>query len=111
VSKEHRAPTARQLRDELRYLARAAVDYDEAIMAAAADPSRLTEYRTVQGDDLDALYFRLMVRARTLLGLPNVLRVTRRSGGAQADDLGAFEPQPATASRWVHPPPKEEEVT
>lgn len=92
MSEERRAPTARQLMDELRYLARAAVDYDEAIMAAAHDPPRLTEYRTVQGDDLDTLYFRLMVRARTLLGLPNV--------------LGAFEPQP-----WGHPPPAEEEVT
>lgn len=60
------------LTEQLQELARATVAYDEAIMACANDPALMATYCTAQGDDLDALYFEVMTRARTVLGLPNV---------------------------------------
>lgn len=92
ASGPHRPPSTHRLAAKLADLAQAAVDYDEAILACCGDPARLTKYRTVQGDDLDVLYFRLMSRARTVLGLPNV--------------FDEFEPQP-----WGYQPPKEGEVS
>lgn len=50
-------------------LAEAAIAYDLAILACANDPSKMATAVTATGDDLDALYERLMARARLALGV------------------------------------------
>ena len=52
------------MRRRLRNLVDASIAYDEAIRACGNDPERITQYRTVQGEDLDALYAQWMVLAR-----------------------------------------------
>lgn len=61
------------LTEQIAAIARAAVAYDEAIMSCAEDPDKMSTYCTAEGEDLDALYFALMTKARSALGLPNVL--------------------------------------
>lgn len=43
---------------------KAAIEYDKAIEACAGDPEKMSSFCTAQGDDLDALYFDWITKAR-----------------------------------------------
>jgi hypothetical protein len=54
----------------LREACSAAVKYDEAIKSCGNDPEKMSSYCSVQGDDLDSLYFNWMTKAKAALNEP-----------------------------------------
>lgn len=46
---------------------RAAVEYDHAMYSCANDPDKMSSHCTAQGDDMDALYFDWLSKARIAL--------------------------------------------